>query len=85
MTKPLIKKAVATFHRNSLFLSPKILFRNPIRDLFHFLPFFQNKRVQIIVNQLLLLAVIADGFSDDGGARLLFSFKGLHIGLLDTH
>ena len=67
------------------FLSPKILFRNPIRDLFHPLAVLLNQRVQIIINRLVLLAVIADCFSDDGGALLLFCFKGLHIGLLDTH
>ena len=68
-----------------IIFSPKILFRNPIRNLFHPLPVLLNQRVQVIINRLLLLTVIADGFSDDGGALLLLCFKGLHIGLLDTH
>lgn len=64
---------------------PKILFRNPIRNLFHPLPIFLNKRVQVIVNRLLLLTVIADGFLDYSGTLFLPHFKLLHIGLLDTH
>ena len=64
---------------------PKILFRNPIRDLFHPLPILLNPRVQLIVDRLLLLAVIADRIPDDSGTLLLLCFKGLHIGLLDAH
>ena len=64
---------------------PKILLRNPIRNLFHPLPILLNQLVQSIINRLLLLAVIADCFSDDNGTLLLLCFKGLHIGLLDTH
>ena len=64
---------------------PKILLRNPIRNLFHPLPILLNQLVQSIINRLLLIAVIADGFPDDSGALLLLCFKGLHIGLLNTH
>ena len=63
------------------FLSPKMLFRNPVSNFLHLLPIFRNKCVQLIVNGLLLFAVIADSFSDDGGALFLLRFKNLHIGM----
>ena len=63
------------------FLSPKMLFRNPVSNFLHLLPIFRNKCVQLIVNGLLLLAVSADSFSDDGGALFMLRFKNLHIGM----
>ena len=62
-------------------MSSKILLRDLISNRFHFLPILLNKRVQLVVYRLLLLAVITDGFSDDGGALFLLRFKNLHIGM----